>query len=73
MKEEIPIEDVRNDSDSALSSVPNHMDFSNQEPGLSTWHIQRTPISCFLYPRQIIYGSWPLPKAIDTQTKSTGS
>lgn len=73
IEEEIPVDDSGNDSDSALSSVPDHIDFPNQEPSPSTRRPQRTPAPRILYPGQIAYaGSEPLPKATNTPEKSTG-
>ena len=56
-EEKIPIEDTRNDSDLALSSVPDQIDFSNKKPGLSTQRPQYNQILCILYPGQIAFGS----------------
>ncbi len=73
IEEETPAENAENYSDSALSSVPNHMDFSNDEPGPSTRRSQRNSSPCILYPGHIVYRLGLLPKAVDFQAKFTGS
>ncbi len=73
IEEEIPAENAENDSDSTLSSVPDHMDFPNDEPGPSTRRSQRNSTLRILYPGQIEYRSRLLPKAADLQAKFTGS
>ncbi len=73
IEEETPAENAENDSDSALSSVPDHMDFPNDESGPSTRRSQRNPAPRILYPGQIAYGSEPLSKAADSQAMATGS
>ena len=66
-------ENAENDNDSAFSSVPDRIDFPNDEPSPSTRHLQRNSVLCILYPGQIVYRSGPLTKAEDSQAKFTGS
>lgn len=66
-------ENKRNDSDLGLSSVSEYTDFSNEEPDPSTQRPKCNPAFCILYPRQIVYDSGPLPKAMNIQAKSTRS
>ncbi len=74
-EEETPAEHLANDSDSALSSVPDNTDFLNDEPdpSASTRRSQRNLAPRTLYPRQIVYGSGPISKAKNTQAKFRGS
>ena len=72
-EEEIPVEETKNNSDLAISSVPDQIDFPKEKPGPLTQHPQRNQTPCILYPRQIAYGSRPLLKVTNTQAKSTGS
>ena len=73
IEEETPAENAENDSDSALSSLPDHMNFSNDEPGPSTRRSQRNSTPRILYPGQVANRSGPLPQAADSQAKFTGS
>ena len=64
---------MENDGDLALSSVPDHIDFSDQEPGPLTWRTKRTPTPRILYPGQFAYSLRSLPKVKDAQAKFTRS
>ena len=39
IEEKAPTENAKNDSDSTVSSVPDHMDFPNDEPGPHLYEI----------------------------------
>ena len=73
IEEETPSENAKYDIDSALSSVPDHMNFHNNERSPSTRRLQHNSAARILYPGQIPYRSGLLSKAADSQAMFTGS